>query len=202
MEGAASPQRERTVSPRRRSIWLAALVAAAIACFGDGSPKSANDTGDATTTAVPPDTGADAGGGDSEGRARDAAAAESDSTMGAAGAVAVLRSYFGAIDAHRFHDAYHLWSDNGAASGLTLEEFARGYDSTRSTTFAAGTPGRVEGAAGSRYIEIPVTIEATTRSGALQHYAGNIVLRRVVVPGAEAEERGWHIYSSAIHEVR
>jgi hypothetical protein len=201
MDQPTYSQHRRSASPRGRSIWLVALLAAAIACVGDGSRNGTSDGGDASTKAVPPDTGGDTSGGEPEERARDSAASSSDSATGAAGALAVLGSYFGAIDAHRFHDAYHLWSDDGAASGLTLEEFARGYDSTRSTTFRAGTPGRIEGAAGSRYIEIPVTIEATTMGGTLQRFAGEIVLKRVVVPGAEAQERSWRIYSAAIHAV-
>ncbi|HEY9429066.1 MAG TPA: hypothetical protein VIR34_18040, partial [Gemmatimonadaceae bacterium] len=125
-----------------------------------------------------------------------------DPALGAPGALAVLRRYFEEINAHQFHDAYHLWSDEGAASGLTLEEFARGYDRTRSATFVLGAPGRIEGAAGSRYITIPIVIDAVTTDGVQQHFAGSIVLRRVVVPGAKSEERSWRIYSAAIYESR
>jgi hypothetical protein len=114
----------------------------------------------------------------------------------------MLESYFEAINAHQFHEAYHFWSDNGAASGLTLEEFARGYDRTRSTTYRAGSPGRIEGAAGSRYIKIPVTIEAVTTDGERRRFTGEFVLRRVVATGAGSNERRWHIYSASVHAVR
>ena len=65
-----------------------------------------------------------------------------------------------------------------------------------------GAPGRIEGAAGSRYITIPIVIDAVTTDGVQQHFAGSIVLRRVVVPGAKSEERSWRIYSAAIYESR
>lgn len=181
---------------------MVVMLASSIACGGDRSRGGDAVAGDSSTPAAPADTGQEAGqrlqqqgaaGTDTEG---------GDPAMGAPGALALLRRYFDEINAHQFHDAYHMWSDEGAASGLTLEEFARGYDRTRSTTFVFGTPGRIEGAAGSRYITVPLTIDAVTTDGVKQHFAGSIVLRRVVVPGAANEERSWHIYSAAIHEVQ
>lgn len=125
-----------------------------------------------------------------------------DSATTASAAVAVIVAYYAAITAHRFHDAYHLWYDDGAASNQTLEEFARGFDDTRSASVVAGTPGRVEGAAGSRYVEIPVTIESLAVDGKRQRYTGHYVLRRVVVPGATPDQRKWRIYTAQIRPVR
>jgi hypothetical protein len=181
---------------------MVVLLATSVACGGERSRRVEHAAGDSATLRLPLDTARDTGRSLPNEGARGAAGESGDSAMGAPGAVAVLTSYFGAINAHHFHDAYHLWFDEGAASGLTLEEFARGYDRTRSTTFRAGAPSRIEGAAGSRYVTIPVTIDATTTDGLHQHFEGSIVLRRVVVPGAENEGRSWHIYSAAIHEVR
>jgi hypothetical protein len=113
----------------------------------------------------------------------------------------VIREYYAAINAHRFHDAYHLWVGGGTGSKETLEEFAQGYDSTRSARVVPGPPGRIEGAAGSRYIEIPVTIDALFIGGEHRRFTGSYVLRRAVVPGATPEEQSWHIYSAQLHAV-
>ena len=113
-------------------------------------------------------------------------------------AVATVRRYYEAIDAKRYHDAYALWSDNGRSSGQTYEAFAKGFAETASVTVETGTPGDVGAAAGSRYIEIPVTITARTTSGATQNFAGVYKLRRAVVDGASAVQRSWRIYDADI----
>jgi hypothetical protein len=124
-----------------------------------------------------------------------------DPMMATPGALAALKRYFSAINERRFHDAYVMWGDRGAASGVSFEEFAHGYDHTRATSVVIGHPGRIEGAAGSRFIDVPVSIEAVTVEGERQHYRGSIVLRRVVVPGADSAELRWHLYSAAIDEL-
>jgi hypothetical protein len=58
----------------------------------------------------------------------------------------------------------------------------------------------MEGAAGSRYITIPVTIRAKLKNGKEQNFAGEYVLRRSVVDGATAEQRAWRIYSANINQ--
>ncbi|HET7620568.1 MAG TPA: hypothetical protein VFK39_01580 [Gemmatimonadaceae bacterium] len=178
------------------------MLASSLACGGERARNAGGAAADTAVQSLPAGTVSH---GETVPPGEGASATEderSDPTLGVPGALAVLDSYFVAINAHQFHDAYHLWSDDGAASGLTLEEFARGYDRTRSTMYRAGRPGRIEGAAGSRYIDIPVTIEAVTTDGVRRHFAGHIVLRRVVVTGASSEERLWHIYHSSVREVR
>ena len=184
------------------STWMALMLLSAIACGGESPRGTETAAVDSPLPSVPVDSNRDSLEGLPHEVIADTGADSSDSTMGVAGARAVLTRYFAEINAREFHEAYHFWSNDGAASGLTLEEFARGYDRTRSTTFTTGTPGRIEGAAGSRYVELPITIEAITVDGVHQRFAGRVVLRRVVVPGAANEERKWHIYSAAIHEVR
>ena len=128
--------------------------------------------------------------------ARAAADAQSD----AQAAAEVLRRYYSAIDAGGYADAYHLWSSNGRASGQTLDEFAAGFADTRSVQLEVGAPGRVEGAAGSRYITIPVVVRAETKSGEAQHFDGSYVLRRSVVDGASQAQREWRISSAEVVE--
>jgi hypothetical protein len=62
-------------------------------------------------------------------------------------------------------------------------------------------PARMEGAMGSRYIEVPVAVEATARDGSVRRYVGAYTLRRAVVDGATPEQRAWHIASADLREL-
>src|SRR5690606_35603310 len=64
-----------------------------------------------------------------------------------------------------------------------------------------GPPGRVEGAAGSRYVEVPATVTAETTSGRRQCFRGAYVLRRSEVAGATEEQRAWRIHSASLRDV-
>lgn len=182
--------------------WCVVLLASSLACGGDTSRRLARTGIDSAVPAVSFDTAAPATGDSIAPDVRATGDSSADPTLGKTGALEVLRAYFLAIRERRFHDAYELWSDNGAASGLSFEEFARGYDHTRSTSAVIGRPGRIEGAAGSRYIDVPVRIDVVTTDGRLQHYRGRIVLRRAVVPGADSAARHWHLFSAAIDELK
>lgn len=118
--------------------------------------------------------------------------------MSATGAVAWIQDYYRAIDERRYSDAYAHWEQGGRASGKSLDEFRRGFEQTARVEVTVGTPDRVEGAAGSRYVEVPVRIAARTRGGARQNYSGSYTLRLSVVDGATPEQRSWHIYSAAV----
>ena len=113
-------------------------------------------------------------------------------------AVAVIRMYYQAIDERRYADAYALWSDDGRSSGKSLADFTRGFDETARVKVETGVPGRVGAAAGSRYITIPVTVTATSKSGAEERFTGSYDLRRSVVDGATEAQRSWRIYSAKI----
>lgn len=119
----------------------------------------------------------------------------------AAEAAAVVRSYYGAIDAGQYPRAYRLWSDGGSASGQTADQFAGGFSDTAKVTVSTGAPGRVEGAAGSRYVRIPVAIEAVHDDGTIRHYDGTYTLRRSVADGATVEQRQWRISDADLREV-
>jgi hypothetical protein len=109
-----------------------------------------------------------------------------------AGAVAVLREYYEAIDARDYKRAYSAWGSHGPP-GQSLEEFKRGFADTNSVRVETGVASRMGAAAGSRYIEVPVTIVATTTLGDERRYQGTYTLRRVVVDGAPEAARKWHI---------
>lgn len=116
-----------------------------------------------------------------------------------ADAIAVLRDYYRAIDSQDYVHAWSLWSDGGRSSGQSPQQFADGFANTAHVTVETGAPGSVGAAAGSRFIEIPVTVDAVTRDGGTQHYSGTYTLRRAVVDGAAPEQRAWRIASASLH---
>ena len=119
-----------------------------------------------------------------------------------ADAAAVVRNYYGAIAGGQYDRAYRFWSDGGRSSGQTEDEFEAGFAQTAAVTVQTGAPGRVEGAAGSRYVTIPVTINAVDDEGDAHRYQGTYTLRRAVVDGASAEQRDWRIESADLREVQ
>lgn len=125
----------------------------------------------------------------------DSATLPRDSTDDAAN---VVRAYYRAINERRYGDAYRLWDSGGAASGKSLEVFRDGFAGTASVDVLLGTPGPIEGAAGSRYVEIPVRITAVVTDGVRQAFVGTYTLQRSVVDGATSEQRAWRIHSAKI----
>jgi len=113
------------------------------------------------------------------------------------GAIAALRAYYDAIDRRDYAAAFAAWGSSGPPGSPALSDFAAGYASTDSVRLATGTPGRIEGAAGSRFVDIPVTVHAFA-GGRETVYAGRYALRRVAVPGASAAERRWHLYRATL----
>jgi hypothetical protein len=116
----------------------------------------------------------------------------------AAAAVAVVRDYFAAINARDYQRAYDAWEEGGEASGQSFAAFRDGLSSTDSVTIRLGAPGRIEGAAGSRYVDVPVRATTWHTDGAVERTRRTYVLRRAVVPGASPAQRRWHIYSSHV----
>ncbi len=108
----------------------------------------------------------------------------------------VLRRYYDAIQHRQYDTAYALWGSSGKASGHTRAEFAHGFGETIQTNATVGDSVRVEGAAGSQYATVPVTVDAVLRDGTHQHFVGTYTLRRAMVDGATPEQRRWHIYSA------
>ena len=116
-------------------------------------------------------------------------------------AVAVVRDYYAAINRHDFAQAFSLWSDGGRASNQTLEQFTAGFSDTTGVSVEIMAPGRVDAAAGSRYVEVPVALTATHADGRQQRFVGAYTLRRAVVDGATADQRAWRIGTADLREV-
>ena len=120
----------------------------------------------------------------------------------AQGAGQVLQSYFALIEAGRHAEAWRLWSDGGRASGMSAAQFADSFAPYAEYHAYVGAPGRIEGAAGSAYVEVPVQVYGRLRSGAPFNRRGTMTLRRVNdVPGATPEQMQWRIHSSDIPAV-
>ena len=114
-------------------------------------------------------------------------------------AVAVLHGFYAAINARDYPRAYAAWANDGPPGHPTLAEFAKGYAGTDSVELSTGTPGPVEGAAGSRYVSVSVALRAFERGGRRTDFAGSYTLRRTVVPDAPPENRRWHLYRATLH---
>lgn len=114
------------------------------------------------------------------------------------GAVQVVQDYYRAIDARDYERAYRYWGDSGPP-GQTFRTFVAGFANTESVTVRTGMPSRLEGAAGSRYVDVPVTILARTKSGQSERFEGTYTVRRSVVDGATPAQRRWHLDRAAIH---
>jgi hypothetical protein len=166
---------------------------------GPGNVEPSGDVPAPSTTVVLPgdaDVATDAGdAANPETTGVDVAAAEPT----AEDAVALVRNYYAAIEARDYDRAYLLWADG--ANRQTPEQFAAGFANTAHVAATIDTPGRMEAAAGSRYIEVPVAIESTQQDGSVRRYVGAYTLRRAVVDGATPEQRQWRIASADIREV-
>ncbi|VXB47239.1 conserved exported hypothetical protein [Luteimonas sp. 9C] len=116
-------------------------------------------------------------------------------------AAAVIRTYYAAINALDYPRAYTLWYDGGRASGQPPEQFAAGFGDTSVVMVDIGAPGPVDAAAGSRFIEIPVSLRAQQTDGSSRRFEGRYVLRRAMVDGASDAQRAWRIASADLREV-
>lgn len=183
-------------------LWLGAMVAAGALLLGGCQPSS--DAADATTQ------GSDSQAVDSPNEAADAPSGSQMSNptqVSPLAARAVVKHYYQDINKGDYQSAYALWwsGEKGGqnASGKTFQQFKAGFAHTRKSQVDIGTPGSIEGAAGSSYIVIPVTIKAITDSGQTQQFTGSYTLRRVNdVDGASWAQKHWHIYSADIQSTQ
>ena len=117
-------------------------------------------------------------------------------------AVGVVRDYYAAINARNYAQAFALWSDGGRATGQSPQQFANGFARTNGVSVEVMAPGRIDAAAGSRHVEVPVALTATQDDGSQRRYVGMYTLRRAVVDGATGEQRAWRISSADLREVQ
>jgi hypothetical protein len=112
----------------------------------------------------------------------------------AQGAAQVVQTYYALIEAGRYGEARRLWGGGGDARGRTEADFAADFAAYRDYHAQVGAPGRIEGAAGSSFVAIPVQLYGRLRDGSRFRRPATVTLRRVNdVPGATAEQRRWRI---------
>jgi hypothetical protein len=121
------------------------------------------------------------------------------SVGGTRGAEEIVRAYYAAINARQYQRAYALWNDDGPPGRPTLQAFSSGFAGTDSVQVTLGAPGRMEGAAGSRYVRIPVRVRAFEHGNGPREFTGSYTLRRSVVPGSSAADQLWHLYAADLH---
>ena len=100
---------------------------------------------------------------------------------------AVVGAYLGALRSHTAARDTMLWEPPTGSDD--------GFRTLRDTTVAAfhvGMPGRIEGAAGSRYVDVPLTVDLATPTAPIR-LRGIATLRRAVVDGASDAQRRWRI---------
>lgn len=159
--------------------WM--LPASVILAACSSEPEQAAESNEAANVAPP------------AGSVQPAAPPPEIDPRGAEAAVAVLRDYFRLSGERRFVEAHRLWTGDDLSDGAFASRFSR-YRTYRGDL---GEPGRVEGAAGSLYIEIPVTVTGTLTSGEEFRQRGTFTLRRANdVPGATPEQLEWRIYKT------
>ncbi len=99
-----------------------------------------------------------------------------------------------AVSLKHWAEAYGYWGDRGLQSGQTPAQFAAVWSKLNEPEVELGK-GKQEGAAGSLFYTVPVTVIDGKR-----RIAGEVVLRRVNdVDGANAEQRRWHIESTTLN---
>ena len=96
----------------------------------------------------------------------------------------VVQHYGALIEQDRWAEAADYWGDKDAAAAFAKDLQSRGLKHLE-----IGKPSDVEGAAGSSYVTMPVSLY-----GGSNRSAANVILRRVNdVPGSTEAQRRWHI---------
>lgn len=109
------------------------------------------------------------------------------------GARSLLLAWADAMEDRAFAEAYKLFGDYAERTGQTATQYAAAFADYRTVTVAVGE-GMAEGACGSLYYEVPVTLTGTTRAGKPYVRDGTMTLRRVNdVDGATPAQLRWHL---------
>jgi len=101
----------------------------------------------------------------------------------------VVQHYAALIEQQRFAEAEKLWGNAATANKTTqqLKTYAQAH-------LQVGKPFDMEGAAGSSYISVAVSLYGKLQSDAIRNRSGTAILRRVNdVPGSTQAQRRWHI---------
>ena len=117
----------------------------------------------------------------------------------AQGAANVVQTYYALLGEKKYDQAWKLWSDGGKASGQSAKDFPANFARYETYNAQIGAPGDIDAGAGSLFVEVPVVISATLKTGEPVNMKGVAKLRRVNdVPGATAEQLTWRISEMAL----
>ncbi len=89
-------------------------------------------------------------------------------------AVAVIQSFYNAIDRKEYARAWSYYEDGQGVA--PFDDFQKGYADTASVSIAFGQVSE-EGAAGSTYYTVPLSLDAVSTSGKHSYFAGCYTLR-------------------------
>ena len=106
-----------------------------------------------------------------------------------AAAEELVRHLAALLNGGKFDEAYMLLGAGAAPRG-TFDRHFTGYTDL---TVTLGTPGDQEGAAGSIYVSVPLTLSGTAHGKHLSRSATAILRRVNDVPGSTEAQRHWHI---------
>ena len=114
----------------------------------------------------------------------------------AQGAGNVLQTYYALMADKKYGEAWNLWAAGSETRQQSAADFARSYDAFATYNANIGAPGKLEGAAGSVFVKVPVQVYARRRDGMSVNLVGSATLRRSNgVPGATKEQLAWRIQS-------
>ncbi len=118
--------------------------------------------------------------------------------------IQVLKSYYNAINRQEYVRAYSYWGQKGTSAKSqppAYAQFAAGYSNTAQVKLTIGKT-RGEGAAGSVYTTVPVTLAVTNTNGSKDTFVGCYTLRQVNPKiFAEPPFTPTHIESANIREI-
>jgi len=105
---------------------------------------------------------------------------------------AIVGQFGDLLEQKRFADAFALV--DAAAVSLNRRQFEARFKDYKTIDSEVGTIGPMEGAAGSIYSTVQLTLSGSKKNGDAYVMTGPVTLRRVNdVPGSTAEQRRWHI---------
>lgn len=126
-------------------------------------------------------------------------AAEEDAIdpRSAQGAAQVVQGYYGLLEEKRYDEAQDLWRAGSAMEAEDDMRFAARFRGFGEIHANVGTPGEIEGAAGSLFVTVPVQVYGRVAANGKPWYRlRQVTLRRANdVPGSSEADRRWHIES-------
>jgi hypothetical protein len=107
-----------------------------------------------------------------------------------AAAEELARGFARLLNERKFDEAYRLMGPDT----VPRKDFDHQLTGIKDLQATVGTPGQQEGAAGSIYIGIPLTITGEANGSQHVSWQAGLILRRVNdVPGSTGAQRRWHI---------